>query len=326
MNPVKKLFLNEVFILVLISLNALLIFIQAFPATGFEREFAIADDVVSVLFVLELAIKMSHFGVRGYFESHWNKFDFFLVLVSLPSIITHFLPEGSTQMVNLSMLLALRVFRVFKFFRFIKFFPRVEHIFNSAKQAVAASGMVLAGFFVFIFIASLLCCYLLRDIAPTSFGNPVTAYYSTFQVFTVEGWNGIPAKVEAESAELQKVAAAKVAELKAAGAPQADIDKAEAKGKAAYISSTAVFFMRILFITLFIIGGVFGLSIVNSIFVDAMVSNSNDGMEDDIVKMQDEFEQLRQKVIRLTALLRSQQQQNQEQPPQADDTDDSSQA
>ncbi len=322
MKAIKDLFLNEIFILVLISLNALLIFIQAFPATGYEKEFAIADDVISVLFVLELIIKLASFGPRGYFSSHWNKFDFFLVLVSLPSIITHFLPEGSMHMVNLSMLLALRVFRVFKFFRFIKFFPRVEHIFNSAKQAVAASGMVLAGFFVFIFIASLLCCYLLREIAPTSFGNPVTAYYSTFQVFTVEGWNGIPAKVEVESANQQKIYAAQVDSLKSAGAPAAEIEKAKHKGEAAYISSTAVFFMRMLFITLFIIGGVFGLSIVNSIFVDAMVSNSNDGMEDDLSKMQDNFEKLQQKIVSLTAMLKSRQQANSAQNDSSSANDD----
>lgn len=302
MNPVKKLFLNEFFILVLISINALLIFGQGFPDTGIENTLSIIDDAISVLFLCEVIIKISHYGLREYLKSGWNKFDLLLVLISLPSILLHFLPED-TEMINLSMLLVLRVFRVFKFFRFIKFFPKVEQIFLSARQAVAASGMVLAGFFVFIFIISLLCCYLFRDVAPTTFGNPLTAYYSTFQVFTVEGWNAIPAEVEKEADMLHDQAVAVVDSLKSAGAAQTAIDVAALKANSFAIGSSTVFFMRILFITLFIIGGVFGLSIVNSIFVDAMVSNSNDEMEDDLDKLRQEFHQLNEKIDKLTILL-----------------------
>lgn len=271
MNPIKKLFLNEYFILLLICFNAILIFMQGFPDLTIDDTLSWTDDVISGLFLLELLIKISHYGWKGYWKSHWNKFDFVLVLISLPSLAMHFLPDVN---VNLSILLVFRVFRVFKFFRFIKFFPKVEHIFMSARQAMAASGMVLIGFFVFIFIFSLLCCYLFRDVAPTTFGNPLTAYYSTFQVFTVEGWNGIPAEIEREATELGKT-----------------------------LTDGQTFSMRILFIFLFIVGGVFGLSIVNSIFVDAMVSNSNDEMENDLEKLQEEFNNLHAKIDKITALL-----------------------
>ena len=271
MNPIKKLFLNEYFILILISLNAILIFMQGFPNLPMADALSWSDDVISALFLLELAIKVSHFGWKEYWNSHWNKFDFVLVLISLPSLAMHFMPDVN---LNLSILLVFRVFRVFKFFRFIKFFPKVEHIFLSARQAMAASGMVLIGFFVFIFIFSLLCCYLFRDVAPTTFGNPITAYYSTFQVFTVEGWNGIPLEIENEARELGKE-----------------------------LTEGQTFGMRLIFIFLFIVGGVFGLSIVNSIFVDAMVSNSNDEMEDDLEKLQEEFQTLNSKIDRITALL-----------------------
>jgi voltage-gated sodium channel len=302
MNPVKKLFLNEFFILVLISINALLIFGQGFPDSGIKDILSLIDDGISILFLCEMVIKISHYGLREYLKSGWNKFDLLLVTISLPSILLHFLPEG-TDMINLSMLLVLRVFRVFKFFRFIKFFPKVEQIFLSARQAVAASGMVLAGFFVFIFIMSLLCCYLFRDIAPTTFGNPLTAYYSTFQVFTVEGWNAIPAEVEKESAMLNQQAMLVVDSLKTISAPTADVQKALEYANSLAIGSGTVFFMRMLFVTLFIIGGVFGLSIVNSIFVEAMVSNSNDEMEDDLDKLRIEFHHLNEKIDTLTVLL-----------------------
>jgi voltage-gated sodium channel len=125
---------------------------------------------------------------------------------------------------------------------------------------------------------SILFCYLLRDYSPVSFGDPLISYYSTFQVFTIEGWNAIPAAIDAESV--------------ANGTP---------------LSATATFFMRIMFIFTFIIGGVFGLSIVNSLFVDAMVSNSNEEAEEDVERIRAELNVLNAKLDRIIAATNAQQ-------------------
>ncbi len=273
MNPIRKLFLDDRFVLVLIVVNAILIFIQAYPDTGYEKGLSLADDFISLLFLAELINKVSFYGIREYLKSTWNKFDVVLVLISLPSILINVLPEGSIP-INLSTLLVLRVFRVFKFFRLIKFFPKVEQIFRSAQQAVASSGVVLLGFFVFIFIASLLTCYMFRDIAPDYFGNPFTSYYSMFQVFTIEGWMEIPNGI--------------VASAENSGDPLSDV---------------AVFFVRVLFIAFFIIGGIFGLSIVNALFVDTMINNTNAEMEEDIDHLQQNFEMLNVKLAELEKAL-----------------------
>jgi voltage-gated sodium channel len=176
--------------------------------------------------------------------------------------------------------LAARVFRVFKFFRLIQFFPQVEHIFRSAQQAMRSSFMVLAGFFVFIFIMGILSCYFYRDIHPEAFGNPMTAYYSTFKVFTVEGWNAIPEDII-----------------------KASVEAAQKDPNIQPMSDLAAGLTKVYFIGLFIIGGVFGLSIVNSIFVDAMVS---DNEEDDkqFSKIQEKLDELQNQVEELTQLLR----------------------
>jgi voltage-gated sodium channel len=273
MNPIRKLFLDDRFVITLIAINALLIFVQAFPQPPYERVLLAIDNTISVLFLFELINKMAYLGQREFWSSHWNKFDFILVMISLPAIVVDLLPPESIAG-SLSTLLILRVFRVFKFFRVIKFFPKVEQIFKSAQAAVTSSGVVLAGFFVFIFIASLLCCFMFQEIAPKTFGNPISAYYSIFQVFTIEGWYDIPAKI--------------VIEAELGGQP---------------LSETAVFFLRIFFMGLLIVGGVFGLSIVNSLFIDAMISGSNEEMEDDIQDIQKEFEQVNAKIDRLTKMI-----------------------
>lgn len=242
----KNIFLNDKIILMLISINALVIFFQGFKADTYDQVLAYVDDALTILFIIEMIIKISHYGIREYLRSGWNKFDVLLILLSMPSLVADFVPLIE-QYVNVSYLLVFRVFRVFKFFRFVQFFPQVEHIFRSAQQALSASFMVLVGFFVVIFIMAILSTFFFQNAAPNLFGDPLTSYYSTFQVFTVEGWNGIP---------------------------DALIKEAEAGGKP--FNNIYIFFIRTYFIILFIIGGIFGLSIVNSIFVDAMISDHDE--------------------------------------------------
>ena len=243
---IKNIFLNDRIILMLISINAIIIFFQGFKADTYDQVLAYVDDALTFLFIIEMIVKTSHYGWKEYLRSGWNKFDVILILLSIPSLVAHLVPHIE-QYVNVSYLLVFRVFRVFKFFRFVQFFPQVEHIFRSAQQALSASFMVLVGFFVVIFIMAILSTFFFQNAAPNLFGDPLTSYYSTFQVFTVEGWNAIPDALVKEAA--------------ANGKPFADI---------------AIFFIRMYFIGLFIVGGIFGLSIVNSIFVDAMISDHDE--------------------------------------------------
>jgi len=67
--------------------------------------------------------------------------------------------------------------------------------------------------------------------------------YSTFKIFTVEGWFEIPEQIVEN------------------------------------YSKSASFFTYLYFIFVVLSGGIFGLSLVNSIFVDSMVSDNNDELE-----------------------------------------------
>ena len=265
---IKNIFLNDRIILLLISINAIIIFFQGFKADTYDQVLAYIDDALTFLFIIEMIVKTSHYGWKEYLRSGWNKFDVILILLSIPSLIAHLVPNIE-EFVNVSYLLVFRVFRVFKFFRFVQFFPQVEHIFRSAQQALSASFMVLVGFFVVIFIMAILSTFFFQNAAPNLFGDPLTSYYSTFQVFTVEGWNGIPDAL--------------VKEAVANGKPFPDI---------------AIFFIRMYFIGLFIMGGIFGLSIVNSIFVDAMISDHDDtekqfeDVEKKLVSMEEKMDKM----------------------------------
>ena len=269
---IKNLFLNDRIILMLISVNAIIIFFQGFNINTYEKILTSIDDVLTALFFIEMIVKASHYGWREYLRSGWNRFDVILIVLSMPSLVAHLIPHIE-QYVNVSYLLVFRVFRVFKFFRFVQFFPQVEHIFRSAQKALSASFMVLVGFFVVIFIMAILSTFFFQDSAPKLFGNPLTAYYTTFQVFTVEGWNAIPDALTAE---------------------------AEANGKA--FSTFQIFFLRGYFILLFIVGGIFGLSIVNSIFVDAMISD-HDETEQQFEEVEKKLNSMDDKIDKLLSII-----------------------
>ena len=237
----KKLFLNDKFILILILINAIIIFTIGFamPQT-YKFGLHILDNLITALFIIELWVKFRAFGVKGYFKSNWNKFDFILIILSIPALIAFIL---NTAFSDISFLLIFRVMRAFKSFRFLKFIPGIEHLMLGVQRALKASVIILIAFVIYIFIIGIFSFYIFQQSAPEFFGNPLTSLYSTFKIFTIEGWFAIPERISQS------------------------------------YNSVPAFFIHAYFIFVLLTGGIFGLSMVNSIFVDAMVSDNNDDLE-----------------------------------------------
>ncbi|MBE9467092.1 MAG: ion transporter [Bacteroidetes bacterium] len=238
---IKKLFLNDKFILTLILINAFIIFISGYELSVINKTLLIfLDNTITSLFIVELIVKFNEHGIKKYFSSNWNKFDFVLITLSLPTLISFILNVETT---NISFLLVFRVMRIFKSFRFLKFVPGIENLIKGIQRALKASVIVIIGFVIYIFIIGIFSFYLFKSNTTEYFSNPLTSLYSIFKIFTVEGWFEIPEKI--------------------------------AQG----YSEIASFFTYFYFIFILLTGGIFGLSLVNSIFVDAMVSDNNDELE-----------------------------------------------
>ena len=254
----KNLFLNEFFILGLIIFNVLIIFID-----GFEFSYKTLDYVeafITILFIVEIWVKISHFGIRKYFASNWNRLDFVLIVISIPSLLYLFHDD---PMLETNIFLSLRVLRVFKTFRLIRFMPDVGPFMKSIKRALRASYIIVFGFFILIFITALISYSLYKEIAPEYFRNPVVSIYSIFQLFSIEGWYEIPNLIAERSNE------------------------------------TTAFFAKFYFSVLLMGGGILGLSLVNSIFVDAMVSDNTDELEEDVKQLTKKIDSLEQKIDQL---------------------------
>ncbi len=238
----KKLFLNEQFLLSIISLNALIIFCQGFflITSNIGQILEMADHFLTALFVLEAIVKLNVFGVKEYFNKGWNIFDFLLVLVAIPSLLMLF---TTFKMISLDFLLTLRILRVFKFFRILKFIPNIENLLSGLFKAIQSSVLIIFAFLIFNFIFAILSYSLFFEVAPEHFSNPLLSFYSTFKIFTVEGWYEIPDLIA---------------------------ERSDSIGMS--------IFARIYFVLLLFGGGIFGLSLINSIFVESMMSDNNDDM------------------------------------------------
>ena len=246
-NPYSHRF--ERVVMAVILVNSVVIFLAA---SGFKWPWLLTLDIAcSLFFIVEMALKMRHDGVLGYWRKGWNILDGTLVLLSVPSIIFFFLP-----LTDLSFLLILRLLRAFRFFRVMHFFPGAEQIGRNFRKALRESMSLFAGYVIIILVFAILSTSLFGHVAPQYFGTPWESIYSVFRLCTIEGWYDIPDSVSA-----------------------------------AY-GSWGVVGVRLYFVLLLILGGVIGLSLINSVFVDAMVSDNNDEVLQRIKELEEKIDKL----------------------------------
>lgn len=255
---IRKLFLKDRFILVLILINAVILFLGGYLTTDSQKlAFVVADNTLTSLFIVELLIKFNEYGIKGYFKSGWNRLDFILIIVSVPALLSFVL---NIQVFDVSFLLVFRIFRVFKAFRFFKFIPNVGGLIADVKRALDTSLFILIGFLIYIFIVGTLSFYLFHNSSTEYFASPIMSLYSTFKIFTVEGWYEIPEHI------------------------------------CANYSGWATFFTYFYFIFVVVTGGIIGLSLVNSIFVDSMLSENTDHIEKKIDALDSKINELIKKL------------------------------
>jgi len=235
------------FVTSIIILNFIVLILGAFPSisSSYAQLFFWLDYMCVWVFLFEAMFKIKTFGWQQYIKSYLNKFDFVIVLASLPCIAA---PIIATS--DLSLVLLLRTARLIRFFKILQFVPNSEHLLKGIFRALKASIGVFTGLLFILIVASVSGTMMFGTIAPEIFGNPFLSAYSMFQVFTVEGWFEIPDLLISHNN-----------------------------------SVLWAFFVRSYFISFVVIGGLIGLSILNAVFVDALVADNTDHLEEKIDKI-----------------------------------------
>ena len=242
MKVIKNIFLNEIFIISVILLNTVLIFFEGFP--DLNLDISLVDTLHYIflfVYVIELFFKLSEYGLKKYFKESLNRLDFFLVIISIPELFTLFTNVESLNLSFVFTLRSIRLIRVVRLFRVIALFESSKLLFRGVKRALKSSYLILFVFVVINFIFALLSHNLFSNIAPEYFGDPLKSLYSVFKVFTIEGWYEIPDVVTEN-----------------------------------YNNSISIWLVRLYFIVVLFIGGIFGLSIINSVFVEGVIHDEEE--------------------------------------------------
>lgn len=237
----------------LITLNAVVIFLLSFPALAQNRWLLWLDQMFLALFVVEAIWKLRLYGPKQYFRSGWNTFDFVIVCISLPSLLMVLKPSH-----DLSFLITLRLLRFFRMLRVLRFVPDIQIIITGLIRALRASLMVLLVMMLGNFLLSIFSAHLFAELDPEHFGNPLRAFFSMFQVMTLEGWVEVTDAVADNTSGL-----------------------------------AAPYLVRFFFLVLVLAGGIFGLSLANAIFVDEMTLDNNRVLEDKIDELQQQLTELK---------------------------------
>jgi len=255
MNVLKLLrqaFLSEQIMLGVIVANAIIVFIEE---SGIGSPLLYALDVTcTLLFVIEMAVKLRQYGWRGYWSKAWNRLDGFLVIASLPSLAVFFFPQATAF--DISIVLIFRILRIFRFFRLFRAFPNFEQIGRNFWKAMKDSTSIFFAFVLLVLISSMLTCFFFKEASPEYFGTPLDSIYTTFRLCTIEGWYEIPDTISQQFGPVMGHV------------------------------------VRFYFIGIVIIGGVVGISLVNSVFVDAMVSDNNESLEAKVQSLQEQLDRI----------------------------------
>jgi voltage-gated sodium channel len=253
----KRFFLSERNVLFAIIINAVIICWMYFPTFRYHVWLEWIDHFFLIFFIIEAVVKIRVLSGKNYFASKWNQFDFFIVLGSLPSLLTSVILVPNT-----SLLMILRLFRLFRLIRFIRFVPHMGQILAGLSRALRASLFVLLALVFLNFMLAMVSCHFFAGVAPEFFGDPLVSAYSIFQMFTVEGWNEIPQAIAEKSGD--------------------------------EISPFLLGMMRFYFVLVVLLGGIFGMSLANAVFVDEMTMDNNKVLEDKIDKLQEQILELKE--------------------------------
>jgi len=252
----QRMVADDKIITAVVFVNTIIIFINGyFPE---NRMLAIVDTMFTLFFLFEALVKIDPWskgwsqGWKDYWSQNWNRFDFIILAFAIPSVGELFFDSG----IHTNALLTLRCLRVFKLFKIFRRLPNHDNLLAGLKLAFKTSFYVIVSFLLFLIVFAVLSSALFGEFAPDYFRNPGVSLYNIFRLFTVEGWYELPDAIAQNS------------------------------------SYAFGLFARIYFSVLLFAGGIIGVSLINSIFVDAMATDNNNDVLKKLQSLEKQIQQL----------------------------------
>jgi len=159
----------------LVCLNALVLGLYTIPAV---KEFLGVylygiDRFCLACFVIEMILKLWAYRWR-FFKVGWNCFDLTVIVISL-------LPQ-------FGVLSSIRLFRYLRVLRLITSFRQLRIIVMSVVRALPGIGWTAVFLFLIYYVYAIIGVNLYGQNCPNAFGTLTRAFYSLFQLMTLDGW------------------------------------------------------------------------------------------------------------------------------------------
>jgi voltage-gated sodium channel len=266
-------FYKESLILCLILVNTAVIYLHSFDAlAAYSNLFEFIDHVFTVYFLTELVVKILwsregiirsfSVGIKDYFTDPWHKVDFFAIICSVPSLIL----VVFSHITFFEFFVVFRALRIFKLIRVIEFIPNANEIARSVFVALRSISFIIISFMIYTTIVSLINVSLFKHNSPQYFTNGFESFFTTFKIFSGDGFSDVANSVAANASPLK------------------------------------VYFAKFYFVLIVMTGSILGLSLINSVFIEEMNRKSKDTVEkglNNIGKMYDKVISMEEKILDL---------------------------
>lgn len=159
----------------LVCLNALVLGLHTIPHVRESVGVYLhgIDRLCLACFVVEMMLKLWAYRWR-FFKVGWNCFDFFVIVISL-------LPQ-------FGVLSSVRLFRYLKVLRLITSFRQLRIIVMSVVRALPGIGWTAVFLILIYYVYAIIGVNLYGQNCPNVFGTLPRAFYSLFQLMTLDGW------------------------------------------------------------------------------------------------------------------------------------------
>jgi hypothetical protein len=200
-NKVEKLVTSQLFnriIVILILFNTMFLASEHYGQPHWLHEAQdIANLLFTIVFALEMVLKIFGLGLQEYVNDNFNVFDGIIVIVSLIELINH--KEGAQN----SGLTVLRAFRLLRIFKIIKSWTELRVLLITVLKSLGAITNLGALTVLYLFIMALLSKQLYGETLYDEEGNESRyTFRSTgwslitiYIILTGENWNEIMIQV-----------------------------------------------------------------------------------------------------------------------------------
>ncbi len=253
------------FIMIVIILNCMVLFLHSFNRYhGYYLTLEWIDHFCTILFVLELTVNIYERG-WVYLKNPWHLFDAFIIFVCVITFII-FILHMNDLIPDLEYLLVARILRVFKFYRLFEGSVNIKSMFKALGKGLKASLYVVSAFLVYNFVVSLISYYIFHEYSPQYYENGLLSFYTTFKAFTGQAFDIADSMI--------------------------------------FESPITIFFVKLYFIMVVISGGIIGLSLINTIFINEVTGEHAKETQNEINEVQKDVAVLNEKLTSIEASLK----------------------